>query len=124
MPGSVLAIDDSKIILIQIKKVVETLNVKCYTASDAVEGIECAKNNKDISLIIADINMPGMNGLDMCREIRMMPHHKSTKIVICTSENSLSAKKTGREIGVTAWMVKPVSESTFITLINKFILNS
>ncbi|MBF0442707.1 MAG: response regulator [Oligoflexales bacterium] len=119
MSGRVLIVEDSRIAQAQIKRILESMQCECVTASDGSEGIDSATKDPDIYLIIADINMPGLNGLDMCQEIRNLPHHKTTKIIMCTSEGSLEMKQRGKQIGVYAWVVKPINENSFKMLIQR-----
>ncbi|MBF0440557.1 MAG: response regulator [Oligoflexales bacterium] len=117
MRGKVLVVDDAKIVLIQMQRIIESLDCQAINAIDAQEGIDAARKDPDIKLIIADINMPGMNGLEMCSEIRKMPSHKSTRIIICTTEASSQMKEKAKQIGVNGWLVKPINEATIAKLI-------
>ncbi|MBF0441138.1 MAG: response regulator [Oligoflexales bacterium] len=121
MPAKILVIDDSRMVQEQLRKVVQSLNCECIIATSGKEGIEKAAEHRDISIIIADINMEGMNGIDMCAEIRKMPHHKRTGIIMCTTEGANEMKQRGKELGVFAWVIKPVKEETFSALIRRIM---
>jgi two-component system chemotaxis response regulator CheY len=106
----VLVVDDSEIILIRIRNSLEEIGCQVITAASGVDGVNAAKNDNDISLIIADINMPGMNGIEMCEKIRGLPQHKDTMIMMCTTESSSKLKERAKELGVKCWLIKPIND--------------
>ncbi|MBF0442644.1 MAG: response regulator [Oligoflexales bacterium] len=117
MSKKVLIVDDSRIVIVQLQHTIERLGCQTVCAYDANEGISMAAKDPEIELIIADINMPGMNGLDMCAEIRKIPHHKGTRIVVCTTENAPHMKEKAKALGVNAWLVKPINDTSIEKLV-------
>ncbi len=112
MPKNVVLVDDSKTIIATAEMAVEELvsegiiNFKAYTnpeelLNDAISGA------LDYDLLISDINMPQMNGLDLSAELKRHEQFKNKPILILTTESSADMKTKGKSIGVTGWMVKP-----------------
>ena len=89
-------------------------------AEDGITGLAAAKGNK-IDLIISDINMPNMNGLDMVRGIKADPKIKDIPIFMLTTEASMTSAQEGKELGVTAWIVKPFVPDKLLAAVNKIL---
>ncbi|NLR73172.1 response regulator [Novosphingobium sp. ERN07] len=75
-------------------------------ASDGAEGLAKARGSK-FDLIITDLNMPNMNGLEMIREIRKLPIQAGTPIIFLTTESDDAMKQEAKTAGATGWLVKP-----------------
>ncbi|MDP3464636.1 MAG: response regulator [Sulfuricurvum sp.] len=70
--------------------------------------------SENFDLLISDVNMPEMNGLDLARAIKADDRYKTKPIIILTTESSNEMKMAGKEIGVTGWMVKPFSDEKMV----------
>lgn len=70
--------------------------------------------SESFDLLISDVNMPEMNGLDLARAIKADDRYKTKPIIILTTESSNEMKMAGKEIGVTGWMVKPFSDEKMV----------
>ena len=79
--------------------------------SNGREGLEEAKTNKDIALIISDQNMPFLDGLSMIEELRK--DDISTPVILVTSESGESTRNKVKQLGRIIWAVKPLIEETF-----------
>ena len=93
-----------------MQNALQSVGHEVVLADSGLSGIEKAQGDADINLIIADINMSGMNGIEMCERIRQIPHHKDTVIIMCTTESSVKLKERAKSIGVKAWIVKPIDD--------------
>lgn len=89
-------------------------------AEDGIKGLETLKANK-IDLIISDINMPNMNGMDMVRNIKADANLKNIPIFMLTTEASAEIAQQGKELGVTAWIVKPFVSDKLVAAVNKVL---
>ena len=69
---------------------------------------------ENFDLLISDVNMPQLNGLDLARSIKGDDRYKNKPIIILTTESSNDLKMAGKEIGVTGWMVKPFSDEKLV----------
>ena len=70
--------------------------------------------SENFDMLISDINMPQMNGLDLAASLKADERFKNKPILILTTESSPAMKERGKEIGVTGWMVKPFSDDKLI----------
>ena len=106
MSKTILIVDDSA----SIRQVVSiTLKGAGYEVIEAVDGKDglTKLDGKKIHLIISDVNMPNMGGIDMVKAIKQMAAYKFTPIIMLTTEASDDMKQQGKAIGAKAWMVKP-----------------
>lgn len=121
MTKTVMIVDDS----ISLRKVVSmALRNAGYEVLEASDGQDCLGKleGQRIHLIISDINMPGMDGLTMARQIKSMPAYKFIPIIMLTTEGSEQLKNAGREIGVKAWILKPFQPYQMLDAVTKLIL--
>ena len=119
MPKTVILVDDSKTILATAEMALEELqgsgSVTLKTYQNPAELLELLTGgSEDFDLLISDINMPQMNGLDLAQTLKADDRFKNKPILILTTESSPAMKERGKEIGVTGWMVKPFSDEKLI----------
>lgn len=117
----ILIVDDSSMIRLVVTKAARKAGYEVIEASNGKEGLEELTKNDQISLILSDINMPIMDGIEMVTQIKKDDNTKFIPVVMLTTEDSDALKKKGRELGVKAWMVKPFNEKTFIKAMMKLI---
>lgn len=110
----VILVDDSKTILATAEMAVEnlvasnTISFKTYlNPAELLEALE--SGNEDYDMLISDINMPQLNGLDLAAKLKANVVFKNKPILILTTESSADMKAKGKSIGVTGWLVKPFS---------------
>lgn len=106
MTASILTVDDSSSLRIAIRIALSGAGYAVTEAEDGLEGLEKARAAK-FDMIIADLNMPRMNGLEMIREIRKLPIQLGTPIIFLTTESDEGIKQDARQSGATGWLVKP-----------------
>ena len=73
---------------------------------DGLEGLEKAKTTV-FDLVITDINMPNMNGLELIQHLRAIPVYARVPLLVLTTEKSDEMKAKGKAVGATGWIVKP-----------------
>jgi two-component system chemotaxis response regulator CheY len=87
-------------------------------AVDGQDGLDVLGKQR-VDVVITDINMPVMDGYDVIRHMRCKPEHKSTPILVLTTESELEKKHRARDAGATGWMVKPFDPDRLIATIRK-----
>lgn len=117
----VLVVDDSDMIRNQLKQIVTDQGHECVTAVDGKEGLKTFEENTDVSLIITDINMPNLSGLEMIEQIRMIEAGKDKIIFVLTSGEDPDSIAKGKEMGIKAWIVKPINPDTIKMGLNRFL---
>lgn len=117
---SILAVDDSP----SMRKMVSfTLTGASYHVVEAVDGQDALEKAEthDIHLVLADQNMPRLDGIGLTRKLREHPKFKTIPILILTTESSDQMKQAGRSAGATGWLVKPFDPNRLIEVIQKVI---
>ena len=117
---SILAVDDSP----SMRKMVSfTLAGAGYHVIEAVDGQDAYEKaqNHAIDLVLADQNMPNLDGIGLTRKLREHPKFTTTPILILTTESSDEMKQAGRSAGATGWLVKPFDPNRLIEVIRKVI---
>lgn len=119
MAKTVILVDDSKTILATAQMALEeletlgTIFLKSYqNPSELLERLQ--DGSEDFDLLISDINMPQMSGLDLSATLKHNDRFKNKPILILTTESTPAMKERGKEIGVTGWMVKPFSDDKLV----------
>lgn len=90
-------------------------------AGDGKEALDKLNGGLKPNLVITDLNMPNMDGITMIKNIRLMPAHKFTPILMLTTESLGSKKKEGQEAGATGWIVKPFKPDELAAVVGKVI---
>jgi two-component system chemotaxis response regulator CheY len=97
-----------------------TLTEADYTVVQSVDGEDAlSKFGSDINLVITDLNMPKLNGIDLIRKIRSGNVNKFLPIIMLTTESEATKKEEGKKAGATAWIVKPFTPENLLETIKK-----
>jgi len=118
----VMFIDDSETALASTKIATASMpiDVKQYlSAVDALEVINSGEVMPD--LIITDLNMPVMNGLEFLKEIRGLAKTKKTPVLMLTTETKDELKQQGKALGLTGWIVKPFNPTQLQAAITRVL---
>ena len=118
----ILVVEDSRSFRQQITIAIESRGYEVIGAADGCEGLEMLGQHPDVVVVVTDINMPEMNGLDMVREIKSQGEYQGP-IMILTTEGDLSVIEQGRALGVNCWLVKPFEPNVLLSAIDK-LMNS
>lgn len=116
----ILAVDDSS----SIRQMVGfTLRGAGYDVAEAVDGkdglAQAGKGKFD--MIISDLNMPNMDGIEMIAEVRKLPGYSFIPILMLTTESQAEKKDAGRKAGATGWIVKPFNAEQLIAVVRKLV---
>jgi twitching motility two-component system response regulator PilG len=117
--AKVLSVDDSLMVQELIKRALsdEYQVLLCQSAIDALSII----NQEKISILLLDISMPEINGLDFCRTIRSISKFQALPIVMVTGRDRAFDKVQGRLAGATDYLTKPFDANQLRQVIKKLI---
>jgi two-component system chemotaxis response regulator CheY len=120
MSKRILTIDDSKTMRDMLMLTLAEAGFDVIQAVDGQDGLDVlGKEKEQIDVIITDINMPRMDGYEVIRNLRRDPAHKSTPILVLTTESDGDKKNLAREAGATGWMVKPFDPERLVATVRK-----
>lgn len=122
----VVFVDDSKTVLASVEMALEDLIsagvIELITFTNPVEFLdEVSQKSFDYDLLFTDINMPQMNGLELSKRLKLIDSVKQRPILALTTENSSEIKQTGKDIGITGWVVKPFSNQKIVMAIKRVL---
>lgn len=103
----VMIIDDSKPVRTQVKSFFTTNGYETLDAANGVEALAALGVKPEICLFVVDVNMPQMNGIDFCTELRQIQEYKETPVFMLTTESSVDIINQAKPLGVKAWILKP-----------------
>ena len=118
MSKRILTIDDSKTIRDMLMLTLAEAGFEVLQAVDGQDGLDVL-DKEQVDVVITDINMPRMDGYEVIRHLRNNSAHKSTPILVLTTESETDKKNLARVAGATGWMVKPFDPERLIATINK-----
>lgn len=118
MTRTILAVDDSKSIRDMVAFTLQPLGYRVIPACDGQDGLEKFRA-EPVTLVVTDLNMPVMNGIDMIRRLRAEPRGAGVPIVMLTTETSPEMKAQGKAAGATGWLSKPFDADMLIAVTRK-----
>ncbi|MFZ5799305.1 MAG: response regulator [Thermodesulfobacteriota bacterium] len=100
-----------------------TLGEAGYEVAEAADGLDALAKLKGFKadLIITDLNMPNMNGIELTRSLRADPAYKFAPIIFLTTESQLQKKQAAKEAGATGWIVKPFKPDQLLQVVRKVL---
>ena len=116
--ATVLAVDDSLSIRQMIKLVLGPAGHTVIEAGDGAEGLAKAKSSA-VNIVITDLNMPVMNGLEMIRNLRGVPSLTGVPIIFLSTESDDGVKQQARAAGATGWITKPFKPEQLLAVVAK-----
>ena len=120
MAMKVLTVDDSKTIRMIVKKAFKRYNCELFEAENGVEGLAVAAKEKP-GLIILDITMPVMNGIEMLEKLKSEPELKDIPVIMLTAESGKENVMQIVKMGVKDYMVKPFKGEDLIGRVEKIV---
>jgi two-component system chemotaxis response regulator CheY len=121
MAKTVMIVDDS----LSVRNVVGiALKGAGYDVIDAEDGKHALSKlvGQKVHLIISDVNMPNMNGIEFVKNLKQMPAYKFTPVIMLTTESGEDKKSQGQAAGAKAWVVKPFQPPQLLNAVSKLIL--
>ena len=116
-PKKVLVVDDSKL----LHRIYDLLLRGCAVvhAGDGVEGLERLSQNPEVDLVLLDLNMPRMGGLEFLAQVRNDPAKAGLAIIIITTEGKEADAEKGIQAGATAYLRKPFRNEELVAIIER-----
>lgn len=116
---TVLLVDDSRTILLSIGDIMKKERFNVETASNGREALELLNKGLKPDLIISDVNMPIMNGIDFVKEAR--GKLRFTPILMLTTESQQNMRDEGKKVGATGWLVKPIDAAQLLQIVKRVV---
>jgi two-component system chemotaxis response regulator CheY len=114
MSKTVLVVDDSSTVRQQVSLALKQAGFATLEAADGREAIATLEANRSIDMIVCDVNMPNVNGLEMVERVKAKPEFGKLPILMLTTEGQPSLIKRAREAGAVGWIVKPFDANQLV----------
>ena len=118
--ASILVVDDSTTMRQMVTFTLASAGHEVVEAPDGNKALGLAKQQK-FDLVITDVNMPGMNGIDLVQSLRGLPDCKFIPILVLTTEAGAELKAKGKSAGATGWIVKPFNPEVLLDTLKKVL---
>ncbi len=113
---TILTVDDSATLRKMVGFTLRSAGYEVVEAGDGAEGVAALKANH-VDIVITDLNMPNMDGLEFTRSARAMSEHAKTPILVLTTESEGEKKAKLKEAGATGWVVKPFTPDQLLAIV-------
>ncbi|WP_062205892.1 response regulator [Aureimonas sp. AU12] len=120
MSKTILTIDDSRTMRELLRAALDAAGFTVIQAEDGLHGLEVL-SACDPDVIITDINMPRMNGLEFIEAVRVDQARRAIPIIVLTTESDAAKKDRARKAGATGWIVKPFDPAKLVSAINRVV---
>lgn len=120
MAKNILIVDDSA----SMRQMVNfTLKDSGYDVIQAVHGKDAIDklNGAKVDMVITDLNMPEMDGIEFIRQVRSKDGYKFVPVVMLTTESQETKKEEGKKAGASGWIVKPFTPEQLVGIVKKFV---
>ena len=116
----ILAVDDSPSMRDMVRIALTDAGYDVTQATDGQEALDIARNAA-FDLVLSDVNMPRMNGIELIRALRAESAYKHTPILMLTTESSVERKREGKDAGATGWIVKPFDPEQLVATMQRVL---
>ena len=119
MGKTIMTVDDSA----SVRQMVGfTLKNEGYSVVEAVDGKDALSKLKgEIHMVITDLNMPNMDGIELIKSVRANAAYRFIPIVMLTTESQATKKQEGKSAGATGWIVKPFKPEQLTAVVQKLL---
>jgi two-component system chemotaxis response regulator CheY len=118
--SKILAVDDSASMRQMVTFTLKGAGFEVVEAVDGVDGLAKAKSGA-FDLVLSDVNMPNMDGIELVKNLRSLPNYKFTPILMLTTESGSNKKMEGKQAGATGWIVKPFNPDQLLNTIKRVL---
>ena len=115
---TVMAVDDSAVMQNLVKRALEP-NYRVLVADNAVDALSLIYHHQ-IAVLLLDVSMPGIDGLELCRTVRNLPQFQNLPVIMLTARDGLFDKVQGRLAGATEYLTKPFDAEQLRMVVGKF----
>ncbi len=116
-----MIVDDSHTMLMSMEGMLPKADLGVSKANNAEEALVILKSGSKPDMIITDLNMAAMNGIQLIREVRRLPGYQFMPIVMLTTESQLEKRSEAKSATATGWMVKPVQPRSISQIVKQLV---
>jgi two-component system chemotaxis response regulator CheY len=121
MKPSILIIDDSLTVRQQVATILTGIGYEVIEACDGLAGLEAARAHSDISMILCDVNMPRMNGIEFLEQFKGDGGAPAVPVVMLTTDGTPDLIARAKRAGARGWIVKPFQAHLLVGAIRRIV---
>ena len=121
MAKTILIVDDSLSLRTVVRIALERAGYAVIEAGDGKQALAQLEKAGKVNLIVSDVNMPNMGGLELLTHLKQHARHKFVPVIMLTTESESDKKEKGRLGGAKAWIVKPFNPPQLLDAVSKLI---
>jgi two-component system chemotaxis response regulator CheY len=121
MAKTIMIVDDSATMLMSLRNSLEIGGFKVLEANDGSLALKALQGGAKPDLIITDINMPNMGGIEFIGKARAVPGLRFIPILALTTESQQQKRDEAKKLGATGWLLKPVSGTDLNKIIKQVL---
>lgn len=118
---TIMIVDDSSTMLMSLRNSLEIAGFKVLEANDGAVALKVLQAGNKPDLIITDINMPNMGGIEFIGKARALPGLRFIPILALTTESQQGKRDEAKKLGATGWLLKPVAGSDLNKIIKQVL---
>jgi two-component system, chemotaxis family, chemotaxis protein CheY len=118
--ATILTVDDTASMRQMISFTLNSVGHEVIQACDGKEALQLLQGKK-VDLVIADVNMPNMDGITLVKSLREQADYKFIPILMLTTESQESKRQQGKVAGATGWIVKPFNPEQLLNVVKKVL---
>ena len=120
MSKRIITVDDTATMRKMVSFTLKGAGHEVMEASDGREALNALKKSS-VDLVITDISMPNMDGIELTRQLRALPAFARTPIILLTTESEPAKRTQGRKAGANGWIVKPFSQEQLLAVVARLL---
>ena len=121
MSKTIMIVDDSSSLRTVVGLALKRAGYEVLEAEDGQDAMTKLDGRK-LNLIVSDVNMPSMDGIQFVTQVKAHPRYKFTPVIMLTTEGQDAKKEQGRAAGAKAWITKPFNPPVLLDAVSKLVL--
>jgi len=120
MGKSIMSVDDSSTMRRLVSFTLKGVGHEVVEAQDGVIALDVLQS-RTVDLVITDVHMPNLDGIELTRRLRALPGFRQTPILLLTTESDPGKKAEGRSAGATGWILKPFTQEQLLAIVARLL---
>ena len=124
MPSRVLIVDDSETVRLKAKQTLEAAGFEVIGAESGTTGMAAFREHQDLTLVLLDLNMPGISGLALLEWVRREKRAHTPPVVMMTTEMAPALMERAKRAGAAGWVIKPFNPEQLVSVAKRLTRSS
>jgi two-component system chemotaxis response regulator CheY len=119
MSARVMVVDDSLMVRQQVSRALTNAGFSVVEAHDGVDALTKLAATPDTALVVLDVNMPNMGGIELLERLRSNGQYTALPVVMLTTEGQPALMQKAKALGAKGWIIKPFKPELFVAAVRK-----